>query len=1180
MVKFFELPCSAHKLQAPASIKCSSHDDESQTTRLNPASNGGVHHLNTAIAKKPTETAAADRPPQVPAPIVTQPRSVFIGLNRQTGGLMAFAPDGDFELFVDDTLVNIGFNTLKTIQTDRINRICDSTLAETPLHWRVSMAEDAPAIGKNVSADWRLNDGNTAYLRSLAGPEERPVSAFFRCPIEGADLSVFPGDVYTFQASFAVHRAAGKIRFHFKSASGEVIHALEADIDTVAQGGTNLANYVSRHLSAKAPEGAAALSIEIIKSVTNKDEKDSYLFFTRPALTKSAFVGFEHLRHDLPESWTVNAFRTRKSVLCSCDIPIPDIAMDGSKHRITIRHRPSGDSASVPVFLPSSVNIPGQIFGLEGSSMVAHVGTPNPVCVALWCDGQPTGTTADSEAGTGRLRIPLPLSVCDGSPHLFELRRTVTGQLLGQFACIGPMSITPWQSLQKYAGSPLPAHLSPLSAYRQLSLASDVAPSSTVPMHELHSILLEGFEKPRRQFRILPFPVVDKPDVSIVIPVHNKFDVTYLCLAAILFAASRATFEVIVVDDGSSDTTTKLPEIAPGTVYVRNETALGFVGACNAGAEKARGHYICFLNNDTEPTAHYLDELIFAFENFEDVGLAGSKLIYPDGQLQEAGGIVWGSGDPWNYGRRANPFDPRYNYARVCDYVSGAAIMLPRTLWEEIGGFSREFMPAYFEDTDLAFKVKNAGKKVVYVPQSVVVHYEGMSNGTDQTASSGLKRYQEINRPKFKKKWASLFGGNGKTGENVDLAKDRGISKRVLFLDYEVPQLDRDAGSYAAIQEIRMFQALGCEITFVPLNMAYMGRHTEFLQRMGVETVYMPFSAGIASFLQARGKEFDLVYITRYGVAEQTMNLVREHAPQARRVINVADLHFLRQIRDAIAGGDQEKMSAALLTRDAEIAALSSAELILSYSAVEQTVITSHITHGPKAGIVPWVIDTVSLRKTFSERRDIAFMGGFGHYPNIAAVKYFVSDVMPLLRVALPGVRFLVYGSNVPPDIEALACNDVVIKGYVADVAELFDSCRVFVAPLLTGAGMKGKVLDCIAAGIPSVLSPIAAEGIGLRDGMDSIIARKPGEWVEGIARLYKNEEAWYAMSASVHEFAHRYYSFEGGVAVLNDMLASIEFFSHTHSAVCATSARPVSPRHLPAVSAARHVAAVAVRKP
>src|SRR3546814_15180033 len=96
--------------------------------------------------------------------------------------------------------------------------------------------------------------------------------------------------------------------------------------------------------------------------------------------------------------------------------------------------------------------------------------------------------------------------------------------------------------------------------------------------------------------------------------------------------------------------------------------------------------------------------------------MVGAKLIYPKGRLQEAGGIVWNTGDPWNYGRNANPHDPRFNYARQTDYLSGACVMLPLELWRGIGGFSKEYIPAYFEDTDLAFQVRARGYKTVYAP--------------------------------------------------------------------------------------------------------------------------------------------------------------------------------------------------------------------------------------------------------------------------------------------------------------------------------------------------------------------------------------------------------------------------------------------------------------------------------
>ena len=167
------------------------------------------------------------------------------------------------------------------------------------------------------------------------------------------------------------------------------------------------------------------------------------------------------------------------------------------------------------------------------------------------------------------------------------------------------------------------------------------------------------------------------------------------------------------------------------------DTSLGFVRGCNKGADRARGEYVVFLNNDTEPAFKWLDELVESFALFDRVGLAGSKLLYPDGRLQEAGGIVWKNGNPWNYGRLANPFDPRFSYTRQADYLSGAAVLIPTKLWKAVGGFSDEFAPAYFEDTDLAFKVREAGYKTLLVATSIVYHFEGVTSGTD--VSSGAK---------------------------------------------------------------------------------------------------------------------------------------------------------------------------------------------------------------------------------------------------------------------------------------------------------------------------------------------------------------------------------------------------------------------------------------------------------
>src|SRR5690606_31038475 len=112
------------------------------------------------------------------------------------------------------------------------------------------------------------------------------------------------------------------------------------------------------------------------------------------------------------------------------------------------------------------------------------------------------------------------------------------------------------------------------------------------------------------------------------------------------------------------------------------------------------------------------------FDADPEVGLVGAQLLYPDGRLQEAGGVVFSDGSAWNYGRFESPSDPRYAYLRDVDYASGAALAIPRALFLQLGGFDTRYAPAYYEDTDLAFAVRGAGRRVVYQPAARVVHDE------------------------------------------------------------------------------------------------------------------------------------------------------------------------------------------------------------------------------------------------------------------------------------------------------------------------------------------------------------------------------------------------------------------------------------------------------------------------
>ena len=356
----------------------------------------------------------------------------------------------------------------------------------------------------------------------------------------------------------------------------------------------------------------------------------------------------------------------------------------------------------------------------------------------------------------------------------------------------------------------------------------------------------------------------DQPDVSVIIPVYNQFGYTYKCLKSISENTDDVKYEVIIADDCSTDLTKKISQIVSGIRVVRNNHNLRFLLNCNNAAKYARGKHIHFLNNDTEVKKGWLSSILEIFQMHDDAGIVGSKLVYPDGRLQEAGGIVWKDASAWNYGNGQDPEAPEYNYVKEVDYISGASIMIRKDLWDKIGGFDEQFAPAYCEDTDLAFQVRECGYKVFFQPKSVVVHYEGISNGTDIT--SGLKAYQVQNQVKFFEKWKNIlqeehFDNN----TNVFIAKDRSrFKKNILVVDHYVPNHDKDAGGRCTYMYIKTFLKLGMKVTFIGDNYAKPEPYSTELEQLGVEILYGGYYFNNwKDWLKENLKFFDYVYLQR-----------------------------------------------------------------------------------------------------------------------------------------------------------------------------------------------------------------------------------------------------------------------------------------------------------------------------
>ncbi|MBA3962025.1 MAG: glycosyltransferase [Chthoniobacterales bacterium] len=636
--------------------------------------------------------------------------------------------------------------------------------------------------------------------------------------------------------------------------------------------------------------------------------------------------------------------------------------------------------------------------------------------------------------------------------------------------------------------------------------------------------------RPEPPAKPITFPDHEKIEVSIIIPVFNQIDFTLACLASIQEHLDQIPIEVVVVDDCSTDPTSETVKQIKGLVYLRSETNCGFIASCNFGASKARGAYLVFLNNDTVVTPNWLAELHETLDSVPKAGLVGSKLVYPDGRLQEAGGIIWRDASGWNRGKFQDPEKPEYNFLREVDYCSAASVMIPKSLFESLGGFDSKYSPAYYEDTDLAFKVRASGRKVLYQPLSKVIHYEGITSGTD--ISAGAKKYQEVNRNTFATTWDAVLAEKPANGELALWEHLPPGAKRILVIDHHLPMPDRDSGSLRMFQILKILYRLGHRVTFLPDNLADIPPYGDNLRRVGIEVVYHPYINSARSYLEEHGAIFDVVILSRCDFARKHVPDVRRYAPLSYLIFDTVDLHFLRIDREALLTRDAGIEQEARRKEEMELALVDQCDETWLVSEVEAELLRQK-RPAKKFSIVSNIVDVPGSATPFSLRRDFLFIGSFQHPPNIDAVIWFTREIYPQVRQSLPGVRFYIIGDKAPPDVIALADENIILTGLQPDVSLYFNSVRLSVAPLRFGAGVKGKINQSMAYGVPVVATSLAVEGMGLTDRTDALIADDPQTFAEALIEVYETEELWGRLSAHGTRVARERYSPEVAQATL-----------------------------------------------
>ncbi len=633
----------------------------------------------------------------------------------------------------------------------------------------------------------------------------------------------------------------------------------------------------------------------------------------------------------------------------------------------------------------------------------------------------------------------------------------------------------------------------------------------------------------------LAFPSSADPAVTIIIPVYGHYADTVRCLYSVRAnSGDAARYEVIVADDHPNNPTVPLlEERVPGIRCLQNPRNLGFLRNCNAAAGVARGRYLVFLNNDTVVHLGWLDALVRLADEDPAVAMVGCKLLNPNGTLQEAGGMMPRDGWGTPYGADDDPGKPEYNFVRDVDIVIGACFLVRRETFERLGGFDDRYAPAFYEEFDLAFAFRNAGMRVLYQPASVVTHHGSTSYGAETRDTQSL-----INHGKFCAKWrTALVSQPARAVPEFRRREPAPSAGTMLIIDDGVPRWDRHAGALTIKQYIGLLRSMGFKMVFCPArDLAPHQPYTRLLQQEGVEVLHAPET--LRAWLARNGSFVDYVWTARPDITGPVLRLLRERTT-ALIWYYTHDLHYLRERRRWELDGDARSLRESNRLRRLEHAIFAGVDLVMTPSRDEADIIRAEVPAARVHVIPPYLYDAAPAPRApapFSERDSVIFVGGYLHPPNVDAALWLAREIMPLVWRDVPEARLLVVGADATPELLALAGPRVDVTGFVPDVQPLYDRARISVNPLRYGAGVKGKIVASLAAGVPVVTTPIGNEGIGLRDGVEVLIGEDAPAIAARIVALWRDPARCAAIAQAGRAVLERY-SVAAGRAALNEVM-------------------------------------------
>lgn len=586
---------------------------------------------------------------------------------------------------------------------------------------------------------------------------------------------------------------------------------------------------------------------------------------------------------------------------------------------------------------------------------------------------------------------------------------------------------------------------------------------------------------------------------SVIIPVYNKAHYTLLALWS-LATQSEQTFEIIVIDNASTDKTSTLLERFSHVQIIRNDTNAHYITACNQGAHRAQGEYLIFLNNDCFLEHTAIQNTLDHFSN-PNVGIVGGLLINPPGLVQEIGSRILSDGSTIGIGRHSNPKDA--GEMATVDYCSGAFLATPRMLFINSGGFSDAFSPAYGEDADYALTIQEKGLQVLCEPTARILHVEHGSSDRLDAVTPLIERSKKILRDRHPAFFTTTLSPNNPN-----------VQKRVLVIDDLLPDKKAGQGLPRAALLLDELLKLNLQITFIAVN--EVDRHKRSIP--GYETVQ--FITNIArtqlpDFLDRWGGIFQGIIVSRPPNMEILARLGAKIPPpilyDAESVFALRDIAKHELIRSTRLSPLEIQT---IVHEETKIA--QKADLVLTVSDLEaQHFQTAGIS---KVSVLSYGVDTVPDASA-QERDTLLTVGPIiaGDSPNYDGAQWFLHEVYPLLQKIDPNrTPYHLVGNMLPSLREYFNGLPVTIHGAVSDLLPYYARARVFIAPTRFAAGIPLKVVEASAHGIPSVVTPLLAKQLGWKENEEVLVGHSAKDFADKISLLLLDDRLWSKLSANV----------------------------------------------------------------